>query len=192
MRTAYAALTAFALVLPAAAQESDDAATDPDEVEVSLEAALEAYRDGDLELAVEEVEYARQLMAQQKTQALAGFLPEPLDGWIKEDGEAGGMPGLGGMMASATYVGPEHTVEIQFMADNQMVASMMMMFNNTAMIGQMGELMRIGRQKVIHTNDGELQAMLDNNVLVSISGDAPLETKKAYFDRMDLAALEDF
>lgn len=203
MRTACAALAALALAAaPAAAQETDDATPEtetetaatesPDEVETSLEAALEAYREGDLEMATEEIEYAQQLMAQQKTQALAGFLPEPLDGWVKEEGETGGMPGLGGMMASATYVGPEHTVEIQLMADNQMVASMMMMFNNAAMIGQMGELMRIGRQKVIRTNEDELQAMLDNNVLVSISGDAPVETKQAYFEAMDLRALEDF
>ena len=192
MRSAYAALTALALAaVPAVAQDTGEAGAS-DEVEVSLEAALEAYRDGDLELAVEEVEYARQLMAQQKMQQLSNFLPEPLDGWIKEEGEAGGMPGLGGMMASATYVGPEDTVEIQFMADNQMVASMMMMFSNTAMIGQMGELMRIGRQKVIRTNDNELQAMLDNNVLISISGNAPVETKKAYFERIDIKALEDF
>lgn len=210
MRTAYAAITALALVaVPAAAQETDEApaeseteaaeggsqaaeAASPDEVETALEAALDAYRDGDLEMATEEVEYAQQLMAQQKTQALAGFLPEPLDGWVKEEGETGGMPGLGGMMASATYVGPENTVEIQIMADNQMVASMMMMFNNAAMIGQMGELMRIGRQKVIRTNEDELQAMLDNNVMISISGDAPVETKTAYFEAMDLRALEDF
>lgn len=215
MRTAYAVLAALALAAsPAAAQESGEATPEteaaeteaetaetaseevesesPDEVETTLEAALEAYREGDLEMAAEEVEYAQQLMAQLKTQQLAGFLPEPLDGWTREEGETGGMPGLGGMMASATYTGPEHRVEIQIMADNQMVASMMMMFNNAAMIGQMGELMRVGRQKVIRTNEDELQTMLDNNVLVSISGDAPVETKTAYLEKMDLEALEDF
>ena len=222
MRTAYAAITALALAtVPLAAQETDDAPAEgeaaesqeqpadaatgdaatgdaaaeaeaPDEVETALEAALDAYRGGDLEMATEEVEYAQQLMQQLKTQQLAGFLPEPLDGWVREEGETGGMPGLGGMMASATYVGPEDNVEIQIMADNQMVASMMMMFNNAAMIGQMGELMRIGRQKVIRTDQDELQTMLDNNVLVTIAGDAPVETKTTYLEAMDLRAIEDF
>ena len=178
----------------ASAQESDaDAPEGPDEVETALEAALEAYREGDFEMATEEVQYAQQLMLQLKTERLAGFLPEPLDGWERQDGETGGMPGLGGMMASATYVGPDgNRVEVQLMSDNQMVASMMMMFNNAAMIGQMGELMRVGRQKVIRTKEDELQAMLDNNVLISISGDAPVDAKTAYLERIDLQALEGF
>lgn len=194
MKLAHAALAAlFLSVVPAAAQEAaeaEDAA--PDEVENALSAALDAYREGDLEMATEEVQYAQQLMAQMKAERLAGFLPEPMEGWIKEEGESGGMPGLGGMMASATYEGPEDRVEVQIMAENQMVASMMMMFNNPVMIGQMGELKRIGRQKVILTDDGELQAMLDNNVLVSVSGDAPVETKEEYFKRIDIEALQDF
>lgn len=163
-----------------------------DEVEDSLAAALEAWRAGDAGLAAEEVEYAQSLMAQMKAQALAGFLPEPLEGWVREDGEDGAMPGLGGMMASARYKGPEHDLEIQIMAGNQMVASMMMMFSNPVMLGQMGELKRIGRQKVILTREGELQSVLDNNVLVSITGEAPVETKEEYFQKIDLAGLKEF
>ena len=213
MKIAFAALTAFALSLaPAAAQETDDAAAseeaapaaeqaeapepaeaaEPDEVETTLTTALEAYREGDIEMATEEVEYAQQLLARMKAERLVGFLPEPMEGWTMEQGDSGGMPGLGGMMASATYTGPENRVEVQIMAENQMVASMMMMFNNPVMMGQMGELKRIGRQKVVLTDDGELQAMLDNNVLVSITGDAPAEVKEEYFKRIDIRALEGF
>ena len=204
MKLAHAALAALALLaLPAAAQEAENAEqttadedgqpAGSDEVEDALSAALEAYRGGDLEMATEEVEYARQLMAQMKAERLSGFLPEPMEGWTRQEGESGGMPGMGGMVASAAYRGPdESVVDIQIMAENQMVASMMMMFNNPVMIGQMGELKRIGRQKVILTDEGELQAMLDNNVLISISGDAPVETKEEYFKLIDIPALEEF
>lgn len=183
MKPAFAALVVVALTtLPAAA----------DEVEDALTAALEAYQAGDVKMATEETAYAQQLMAQMKAQKLSAFLPEPLEGWTRDEGESGGMPGLGGMMASARYEGPENNVEIQIMAENQMVASMMMMFNNPMMIGQMGELKRIGRQKVIMTKQGELQAMLDNNVLISVSGNAPPETKEEYFKRIDLDGLKSF
>ena len=173
------------------APAEDAKATEPDEIETTLSAALEAYRAGDFKMATEEVEYAGQLLAQRKAARLAGFLPEPMEGWTREEGESGGMPGLGGMMASATYIGPDHEVEVQLMAENQMVASMMMMFNNPAMMGQMGELKRIDRQKVLLA-DGELQAMLDNNVLVSITGDAPAEVKEDYFRRINIDELKEF
>lgn len=163
-----------------------------DEVEDALSAALEAYRAGDVGIAAEEVEYAQQLLMQMKAASLRSFLPEPLEGWTRNDGDGGSMPGLGGMMASATYQGEGQSLEIQLMAGNQMVASIMMMLSNPAMIGQMGEMKRIGRQKVILTRDNELQAVLDNSVLVSISGSAPPETKEAYFQKIDLEGLKSF
>lgn len=162
------------------------------EIEDTIKAALEAFQAGDLKMANEELTYAQQLIAQQKAQSLASYLPEPLEGWTREEGESGGMPGLGGLMASATYAGADSRVEVQIMAENQMVASMMMMFNNPIMLGQMGELTRIGRQKVIKTKQGEYQALLENNVMISISGNAPDEIKEEYFSRIDLDALKSF
>ena len=57
----------------------------------------------------------------------------------------------GGMSAGARYIRDREDVEIQLMAENQMVASMMMMFSNPALVGQMGELKRINRQKACLT-----------------------------------------
>ena len=166
-----------------------------DEVEETLEAALEAYRAGDIALAKEEVDFAAQLIAQQKAAGLAAFLPGPLDGWEKEEsGSEGASPAMfgGGSMASATYKGEAGRVEIQMMADNQMVASMAAMLGNAAMMGQMGTVKRKGRQKYVVTNQGEVQALVDNRILVQISGSADAAVKEAYFEAIDLEGLAAF
>ncbi len=66
------------------------------------------------------------------------------------------------------------------------------MFGNAALMGSMGKVKRIGRQKVVITNDGELQAMVDNRIFIQVTGRAPVEDKEAYFGAIDLAGLKDF
>jgi len=166
-----------------------------DEVEEALELALEAYRAGDLTMAKEEIDFAAQLIAQKKAATLGEYLPEPLPGWVRHDDD-GGHAGFGGMNASATYLtegeGDRKRVDVQIMANNQMISAMAAMFANPAMLGGQGEMKRINRQKVIVTQQSELQALVDNRIMVTISGNAPVEDKEAYFAAIDLRALEDF
>ena len=182
---ALAALVIGALSVPAQA----------DEVEEALQMALEAYQAGDINAAKEEIDYAAQLIAQMKAAGLSDFLPEALDGWARAENDQGGagMMGFGGgMTASATYSRDQDGIEIQLMADNQMVASMAMMFGNAAMMGSMGQVKRIKRQKVVVTQQGELQAMINNRIFVRISGSAPIEDKEAYFAALDFRGLQAF
>ena len=167
-----------------------------DEIEDALAAALEAYRAGDVALAREEADFAASLLAQKKAAGLAEFLPAPLQGWTREDGETQAMGAAmmgGGMVASATYRNAAgDDVEITLMADNPMVAAMAGMFANAAAMTSMGRLERIGRQKAVITEEGEIQSVVDGRVLVSVSGSAPLEVKKAFFSAIDFRALRDF
>jgi hypothetical protein len=165
-----------------------------DEIEETIAAALEAYRAGDVALAKEELDYAATLLGQLKAESLAGFLPEPLPGWTREEGDTSrGMAGFGGgMAASAVYEREGAGIEIQLMAENQIVASMGMMLQNPAMMGAMGTVKRIGRQMVLVTPEGEVQAMVGPSVLVQISGDGAVEDKLAYLEAMDLEALKAF
>lgn len=185
MRAAAAALMIAALAGPAAA----------DEVEDALTAGLEAYRAGDLSSAKEEVDYAAQLLAQQKAAGLSGFLPAPLPGWerVEEEnkGQSAAMFG-GGMMAGATYAKEGAQVKIEMLADNQMVTAMGAMLGNPALMGSMGTVKRIKRQNVVITPDGEIQAMVANRVLIKVSGKAEMDDKEAYFAAIDLAGLKDF
>lgn len=185
LRLRAAALAVLAFAHPAGA----------DEVEEALQMALEAYQAGDLKGAKEEVDFAAQLLAQMKAAGLSDFLPQPLDGWTRTDEETEGASAAmfgGGSMAKATYSRDGATVDIQMMADNQMVTAMGAMFGNAAMMGSMGKVKRIGRQKVVITPDGEMQAMIDGRILVQITGDAPVEEKEAYFEAIDFDGLKDF
>ncbi len=169
-------------------------AAQADDVEDALELALEAYRAGDLTMAKEEIDFAAQLIQQKKAAALGDYLPEALPGWVRHDDAGGSGGGFGGMTASATYQTEDEgkRVDVQLMANNQMVTAMAAMFSNPAIMGSAGEMKRIGRQKVIVTDQGELQAIVDNRIMVNVSGSAPQEDKEAYFAAIDLRALEDF
>lgn len=183
-----AAVAALALVLAAAPAQAD-------EVEDALNMALEAYQAGDLAAAKEEIDFAAQLITQMKAEGLSAFLPDPLPGWEREEGsgDTSAMMGFGGgMMSSARYTRGGDDVSIEMMADNQMVTAMATMFGNAALMGSLGKVKRIGRQKVVITNDGELQALVDNRIFIQVTGRAPVEDKEAYFGAIDLKGLKDF
>ena len=184
LRTALAAFLIGGLSLPAPA----------DEIEDSLQLALEAYQAGDINAAREEVDYVGQLLKQLKAAALGAFLPEALPDWTRAEGDSSAaMMGFGGgLAASATYTRGTDVIEIQLMADNAMVNTMAMMFANPAMMGSMGKMKRIKRQKVVIGPQGELQALLEKRILIQITGRAPIEDKEAYFAAMDIRGLKDF
>ena len=186
MRFAPTALLALALALPARA----------DDVEASIDAALEAYRAGDIKTAKQELDFASQLLGQRKAEELRSLLPEPLPGWERQDGETGDAQAMaafgGGQMAGASYSKGAETVDIQIMADNQMVTAMGAMFTNPALMGSMGTVKRIGDEKAVVSPDGELQAMVDGRIMVQITGSADADTKTAYFEAIDLEKLKAF
>lgn len=186
MRLAATVILALALALPARA----------DDVEDSIDAALQAYRAGDIKSAKDELDFAAQLLGQRKAQELQSLLPGPLPGWERQDadeGDAQAMTALGGgQMAGASYTSGSDSVEIQIMADNQMVTAMGAMFSSAAMMGSMGTVKRIGGEKVVVTRDGEVQALVGGRFMVQITGSADTETKQAYFEAIDLEALKAF
>ena len=186
MRVAPTVLLAIALALPARA----------DDVEDSIDAALEAYRAGDIKTAKEELDFASQLLAQRKAEELKALLPGPLPGWERQDNEGGDAQAMaafgGGQMAGASYAKGEETVEIQIMADNQMLTAMGAMFSNPALMGSMGEVKRLGGEKAVLSPEGELQALIDGRIMVQITGTADPETKQAYFEAIDLEKLKAF
>lgn len=186
MRTVIAASFAALLLVPAA--QADD-------VEATIEAALNAYRAGDIKTAREELDFAAQLLGQMKADTLQTFLPEPLDGWERDDTgqDATAMAAFGGgQMAAASYRKGDQAVEIQLMADNPMVAAMAGMFSGAAMMGAMGQVQRVAGEKVVVTPDGEFQTLIEGRILVNITGSADVATKTAYFEAIDLDGLKAF
>gem|GEM_PF-6249277 len=80
-----------------------------DDFTETLDNARQAYEEGDINGAKEELEYATQLLGQMRSKELQSFLPEALDGWERKDAEDskasnGGLAMLGGgTTAEATY-----------------------------------------------------------------------------------------
>ncbi|MAS44175.1 MAG: hypothetical protein CML43_13795 [Rhodobacteraceae bacterium] len=183
------------LLIGAGAPAPRAAAADADDVEASLNAALEAYRAGDIALAREETAFAATLLDQLKADDLGAFLPEPLPGWTREEGGDAGMASAmfgGGLVSQAVYVRDGESIEITLAADGPMVTAMSAMFSNAMALSAMGKVSRIGQHKAVTDEDGEMRALIARRVLVSVSGDAGPETKAAYFEAIDLDALAEF
>jgi hypothetical protein len=166
-----------------------------DEFEEVLDSALEAYRAGDVSVAREDLEYAMRLLGEMEAQTLAGFLPEPLDGWTREaeDTQSGGMPMAmlgGGTAAAATYRRDGEEFTLTLMANSPMVSGMAAMFSGMASMGS-GRSVRIQRQ-TFAISDGEIQGVVGGTVLVQAQGRAPVEDMQAHIEAMDLGALGAF
>ncbi|HEV7457319.1 MAG TPA: hypothetical protein VGN96_11150 [Roseococcus sp.] len=167
-----------------------------DEVRDALAEASRAYAAGDIPAARMALAEAQQLLQQRAGDELAAALPEPLAGWEAEPATAGGNSGLallggaGMIQASRTYRHREgRTVELQVSADNPLMAQMMMVFNNPAMAGAMGRLVRVGSHRAIQQQSGELLMVLNNRFLVQISGDGTAQEKLAYAQAINVARL---
>ncbi|MGR3363560.1 MAG: hypothetical protein ACU0CY_05200 [Maritimibacter harenae] len=162
-----------------------------DEVTDTLSSALAAYEDGDLQYAIEELDYAKSLINAMKTQALEDYLPEPPEGWtLSVDSDMGaGMAFMGGGVGiEGEYSNGSDRFTISIMVDNPMVSAFGGMLANAAMLGMKVE--RIGRQKFI-VDDGEITGLIDNRILVQADGAAP-EVILPLLETMDFEALADF
>lgn len=172
-------------VMPAHADEFTDV----------IASALEAYEQGDITVAREELDYAVALLKEMKSASLSEYLPDPLPGWTREEAEGDGsgmaMAMLGGgTTAAATYRNDSTEMTITLIANSPIVSSIGGMITGMANLGG-GKPTRIQRTQFAD-NDGELQGVIDSRILVSVSGSAPVEDKIAQLEAMDFAALRDF
>lgn len=142
-----------------------------DDIKDALQSALEAYEEGDTQYALEELEYAKQLLQALKTDDLVEFLPEAPDGWTREintEMNAGLSFMGGGVGAEATYADANgQSITVTIMADNPLVAGMAGMIGNAAMMG--AKTKRIGREKFM-VAEGEMTGLVDNRILVKAAG----------------------
>ena len=171
-----------ALLFPAAAQA--------DEIEEALTAALEAYADGDVAFALEELDFARAKLLGMKADALTAFLPEAPEGWTRElDTDIGQSLGLmgGGSGAAADYIPPDggEGVFITLMADSPMVTGMAAMISNAGVMGLPVE--RVGRQKFV-VQDEQMTALIANRVLVQAES-SDTEAMMTLLELIDFGAL---
>ena len=162
-----------------------------DDITEALQSAIEAYEEGDTQYALEELEYAKQLLMAMKTDALVDFLPEAPDGWSREintEMNAGLAMMGGGTGAEATYEGEGQRITVSIMADNPMVAGMAGMISNATLLG--AKIERIGRQKFM-VHDGEINGMIDKRILIKANG-GEVETMLELLGTIDFRGLKGF
>ncbi len=162
-----------------------------DEVTDTLNSALAAYEEGDIQYALEELEFAKQLLVAMKADALVGFLPEPPAGYTREisdDMNAGLAMMGGGSGAEAAYSNGSDNFTITILADSPMMAMMGGMVANAGAMGL--QVVRVGREKFV-LQDGDVIGMIGGRVMVTGSGantDLIVETLKT----MDFKGLKNF
>ncbi len=160
----------------------------------TIENAKQAYADGDIAGAKEELAYASQLLGQMRAKQLESLLPEALDGWTRKEDKSSANAGAamfgGGTTANVEYRRGNDRVKISIITDSPMLASMSMLFSNPALAGTQGTMKRINRQKVLVKKDGAISAMVDKRIMVEVSGRAPAEAFEAYFKAIDMKGLQ--
>lgn len=186
MRLILSAALALALTAPLARA---------DEFTDTLESALTAYRAGDVKSASEDLAYASKVIGGQRSETLAKLLPAAPTGWTKtlEDSADAGV-GMaifgGGTTAAAKYVKDADEITVTLTADSPMVSSMGAMITGlSGMVG--GKPLRIQRIEFAE-NDGELQGIVNDKVMVSVGGGGTLDQKKALIEAMDLKAMAEY
>jgi hypothetical protein len=179
-----AVLLAVLAVLPAYAA---------DDIIDAIDQARKAYQAGDTAAAKQSLDLASQLIGQKNAEAFATLLPAPLAGWKAEKAQtnAVGATMFGGASAATrSYSNAKgDTVEISITGDSAMVMQFAPMLNNPAMAGAMGKLIRVGSQRAIQNQDGDVMMMIANRFLINVQGSADAAAKLAYAQALDVAKL---
>lgn len=181
----------FAAVFPAGADEVTDA----------IQEAVDAYKEGDHSTAVENLNFATQLIQQMKGESLKGYLPEPLEGWEAETASSQAIGAAmmgGGLTAARSYSRGDSRVEVQFVADSPMLQSFMMMLANPMLAASDGgKLEKIAGQKALVKYDpsekeGDIRIVVANRFLVTVQGSGVArEDLKAYAGAVDFEKLSE-
>ena len=185
LSTLIAAGLAFAPLAPAAYAADD--------ILDAIDGARKAYQSGDVAGAKQSLDLASQLIAQKNAEAFSALLPAALPGWKAEKVQATAVGAAmfgGASAASRSYSNAKgDTVDISITGDSAMLMQFGPMLNNPALAGAMGKLVRVGSQRAIQTNEGDIMMLVANKILVHVQGSADAASKLAYAQAIDVAKL---
>ncbi len=163
----------FLIITPMKAQADD--------VLESIEQAVTLYKQGDFSGAAGNLDYAAQLIRQQKGAQMEQFLPEARPGWIGGDIQTATMGAMmlgGGVSAERTYEkeGEDGRITVSIVTDSPVLQSMLMMFTNPAVAASSGAKMETiaGQRAVVNytvsERGGEINMVVANRILVTVKG----------------------
>ncbi|MDP2360933.1 MAG: hypothetical protein Q8O14_09295 [bacterium] len=175
-----------------------------DEVTDWIDEGRTAWLAGKPDEAIQSLDYASQLIRQQKGERLEAALPAALAGWRKTDSgsSALGSAFFGGATgANAQYertAGDEgSTCSISIATDNPMMGMLLASFASPMMLTSSGQkLIKIGAHKATldydaQERDGTIMVVVGQKVLVSVQGNAVSEADlRAYAEAVHYDVIE--
>ncbi len=163
-----------------------------DDILEAIEQGRKAYQSGDMGSAKQSLDLASQLIGQKNAEGFAALLPAALPGWKAEKAQATavGSSLFGASAASRSYSNAKgDTVEVSITGDSAMIMQFAPMLNNPAMAAAMGKLIKVGNQRAIQNNEGDVIMLVANKFLINVQGSADAASKLAYAQAVDVAKL---
>jgi len=174
-----------------------------DDISDQITAGLEAYKEQDYKMALEELKFVTAQIQQLNQEELQKLMPQALEGWTEKEGNNRDNQVAMSMMGGGTSMKKEfqrdrEKVTVEVLANSPMMQMMTMMLKNPAMMaGQKNtKPYRYKRAKgMIKTekNKTEINLVLAGQILVKVTGrkledDAVL---KQYLEQLDFSKLKD-
>jgi hypothetical protein len=166
----------------------------------TIKEATRQYGAGDYTGAASNLDYAAQLIRQQKSERMKALLPEPLSGWEGQEASAQALGAAiigGGVTVSRDYKKGPNKVSVEIVSDSPVLQSVLMMVNNPMFAGAGGgkfEMLK-GQRAILKYNSGkktgELYIVVAARFVITIKGrPAAKEDLLAYGEAIDYRMLE--
>ena len=164
-----------------------------DDILDAIDQARKAYQGGDMGTAKQQLDLASQLIGQKNAEGFVKLLPEALPGWNADKAQAQAIGAVmfgGASSASRSYSNAKGDhVDISITGDSAMLMQFATLLNNPALAGAMGKLVKVGGLRALQNQDGDVIVVVGTKYVVNVQGSADAETKLAYANAVDLAAL---
>jgi len=171
-----------------------------DNVLGAIKEATKQYEAGDYTGAASNLDYAAQLIRQQKSERMKALLPAPLAGWEGKEASAQALGAAilgGGVTVSRDYKKGAANLSVEIVSDSPVLQSVLMMVNNPMFAGAGGgKLETVKGQRAIVKFDsgkksGELYIVVASRFVVTIKGrQVAREDLFAYGEAIDYQALD--
>ena len=171
-----------------------------DNVLATIKEAIKQYQAGDYTGASSNLDYASQLVRQQKSEKMKRLLPEPPAGWQAGEASAQALGAAilgGGVTVSCDYTKGSSTVSVEIVSDSPVLQSVLVMINNPMFAGASGgKLETVKGQRAIikyenNKKSGELYIVVSSRFVITIKGrQVAREDLLAFAENMDYRGLE--
>jgi len=181
---------ATAVLLPAAAE----APPPPQDAAPLIDEAGAAYRAGEFGHARRALEKAILSVSAKHAEAIRAVLPKPFDGWTANEGDTTpvSLATLGGGISITRYYNAADgtQVQIDILADSDLVEQMSGMYTDAGMVQMMGIKTETigGETAFIDPTNGDINFIFDKRTNIKVTGSASADIRKSYAENIDFAA----